>query len=69
MKYQITIPRSPLESQVGKCVTLILPNGRTVVLDWNETQAGKPVYAGIYQLKSKEVRWLEVGDQANLIAI
>ena len=69
MKYQITIPRSPLESQVGKCVTLVLPNGRTVVLDWNETQGGEPVYAGIYQLKSKEVRWLEVGDQANLTAI
>ena len=69
MKYQITIPRSPLESQVGKCVTLDLPNGRTVVLDWNETRCGEPVYAGIYQLKSKEVRWLEVGDQAILTAI
>jgi hypothetical protein len=69
MKYQNTIPRSPLESQMGKCVTLVLPNGRTVVLDWNETQGGKPAYAGIYHLKSKEVRWLEVGDQAHLTAI
>jgi len=54
---------------MGKCVTLVLPNGRTVVLDWNETQGGKPAYAGIYHLKSKEVRWLEVGDQAHLTAI
>ncbi len=32
-------------------------------------KGGEPVYAGIYQLKSKEVRWLEVCDQANLTAI